>query len=241
MNLLADIGNSRIKVAVSDAKEIIWSTVMESITIQDLQAISEKYTIHRGIVSSVRKENEDIFNLFRESVPRCIVFDENTKLPVKNSYKTPETLGKDRLAAAIGANFLFPDKNILIIDAGTAITYDIITDKAEYLGGNIAPGLSMRFKALNTFTDKLPLFKPREEFTETGTDTENAIISGVQMGILYEIEGYIRHYTSVYPSNLQVVLTGGDSIFFEKRLKNCIFADSNIILLGLNRILEYNS
>ncbi len=157
----------------------------------------------------------------------------------ENCYKTPETLGKDRIAAAVGGFDLYPDTNLLIIDAGTAITYDIVNDKHQFLGGNISPGIEMRFKALHQFTGKLPLVKQQNFGKLYGTSTEEAIRAGVQNGVVFEIDKAIDTFKEFY-KNLKVIITGGDAEFFDKKLKNSFFVNFNLTALGLNRILEYN-
>ena len=163
----------------------------------------------------------------------------NTRLPFKNLYLDKETLGFDRIAAAAGAQALFPGENIIIIDAGTAITIDVVTKEGQFIGGNISPGVDMRFKALNEFTSKLPLVKIEGETGITAKTTEDAIRFGVFNGIKYEMDGYIDAFNQIY-ENLKVILTGGDHKYFDKKLKNSIFADSNLTLKGLNKILQFN-
>ena len=169
---------------------------------------------------------------------KFIQLDENTRLPIENLYKTPETLGQDRIAACVGANFLMPDTNLLVIDAGTAITYDIVNAKNQYVGGNISPGLEMRKNALHNFTQKIPLIEITELVPAFGATTNEAILAGVVNGLIYEIEGYISLTSNVYPK-LSVFLTGGDAFYFEKKLKSTIFANENLLLVGLNRILNF--
>jgi type III pantothenate kinase len=160
-------------------------------------------------------------------------------LPIKNKYSTPKTLGLDRIAAAVGANMLCPNTPLLIIDMGTAITYDFVNSENEFVGGNIAPGVNMRLRAMNKFTNKLPLLEARQEEKLLGNDTSSAMMAGVMRGIEFEIEGYISEIIKKN-SNLSVFLTGGDVFFFEKTLKSSIFVVSNLLLIGLNEILRYN-
>jgi type III pantothenate kinase len=160
-------------------------------------------------------------------------------LPIRSSYQTPETLGKDRLAAVVGAAFLQPDMDILVIDAGTAVTYDCIDASGVYHGGNIAPGVEMRLKALHTFTQKLPLVKVNANVDFLGKDTQSAIQAGVLYGVVLEIDGYIERLMLKYPK-LSVFLTGGSAVLFDNKLKSRIFADKNLVLTGLNRILQHN-
>ncbi|MGB5270960.1 MAG: type III pantothenate kinase, partial [Eudoraea sp.] len=163
----------------------------------------------------------------------------NSKIPFKNSYATPQTLGMDRVALATAAFYFNPDANTLVIDAGTCITYDMINDYGEYLGGAISPGLRMRYKALHEHTSKLPLLEPKNYNDIIGNSTDASIHSGVLNGICREIDGVIGQYQSRF-EDLTVILTGGDAQILSKRLKNTIFAHSNFLLKGLNYLLEYN-
>jgi len=194
----------------------------------------------QAILSSVKSVDDEILQFLSGNFDLFIALDHQTELPIENLYETPETLGKDRLAAAIGANELFPDQNLLVIDAGTAITYDLVSEKNQFVGGNISPGLQMRFNALNHFTGKLPLVSYSDEFQSIGKNTTDAIRAGVQNGILYEIDRTIDLFNRNY-QNLQIVMTGGDSIFFDKKLNYSIFVHFNLTLIGLNRILEHNA
>ena len=160
-------------------------------------------------------------------------------MPFKNLYKTPHTLGLDRIALVTAAVKNYPDKNVLVIDAGTSITFDFKNEHEEYLGGSISPGLQMRFKALNTFTAALPLIEPKEDAEHIGTDTEEAIQSGVIWGVVTEIDGIINWYKKNY-NDLTIILTGGDMLFLSKTLKNGIFANSNFLLEGLNYLILFN-
>ena len=178
--------------------------------------------------------------LFTGKNSRFYFLDADTPLPVKIEYGTPETLGRDRIAGVVGAFYEKPDCNVLIIDAGTAITYDLLLKPGIFAGGNIAPGVKMRLKALHHFTGKLPLIEKIGDFPLMGTNTETAIRAGVIQGILFEIEGYIRKLKTVYP-DLFIFLTGGDAFLLAEKLKTPIFVDKNIVLKGLNRILYYNA
>jgi len=160
-------------------------------------------------------------------------------LPITNRYKS-ETIGLDRLAGAVGANYYFKNKNILLIDIGSAITYDIISSENEFLGGNISPGLNLRFKSLNLFTKNLPLMKYQEDDNLFADNTQQAVILGVQNGILYEIESYINIFSKKF-DDLKIIFTGGDTNLFVKKIKNTIFAKPNLVAEGLNIILNYNT
>lgn len=241
MNLIIDIGNSFIKTAIFDNNEIV---------LTDQHRLDDKDFIHKilkkqpfigkGIISITGKPDQDIISILSEKLKPFIILDEYTPLPIENLYSTKETLGKDRLAAAVAANYIYSGSNILVIDAGTALTYELINNKAQYLGGSISPGLIMRFKALNAFTDKLPMLTQTENYTFPATTTADAIQCGVQTGIIKEIESIINDCKKQY-SDLKVVFTGGDAVFFDKILKSSIFVDSNLVLKGLNRILEFNA
>ena len=238
MNLTIDIGNSATKTGLFDNNDLIMSNNYKVLTDALLMDLYQKYSFRNVILSSVSNSRLQI-NKLNLALDNYIELNYNTPLPVENLYKTPKTLGNDRIAAVVGANNIFPDNNVLVIDSGTAITYDIITDDGEYLGGNISPGLNMRFRALNDYTSNLPLYAGRSEFPEFGNTTESAIISGVQKGVIYEIESYIEKTGKLF-KNLKVLMTGGDINFFDKMSKKTIFVEPNLVLIGLNNILEYN-
>ena len=161
-------------------------------------------------------------------------------MPIGNAYLTPETLGRDRLAAAVGATVLYPGENVLIVDFGTAVTIDLVTADATFRGGCISPGMKTRFRALHDYTAKLPLCAATESEELAGLNTRQAIELGVMNGITFEIEGYAARMRSRI-EDLCVIFTGGDANFFVKRIKNTIFANCNLVFCGLNRILEYNA
>lgn len=237
MNLIIDIGNSFSKLYLFENSLLVDEFTFTSGEI-NFDEIFEKYNfIENAIISSVAEEES--IKQIHTKIKNIIDFNHKTRLPININYDTPETLGLDRIAAVVGASHSFKKQNILIIDAGTAITYDFIDSNKNYLGGNISPGLQIRFKSLNTFTKKLPLINPKENIQIIGKTTEMAIASGVQQGMIYEIEGYINHFENNY-KNLKVILTGGDCFFFEKRLKKSIFVVPNLIALGLNQILKIN-
>jgi len=219
----------------------MFNVPIEQLTVCHLKMLKDEHPqLNQAILSSVKPVDDEILQFLSENFDLFIELDHLTELPLENLYETPETLGKDRLAAAVGANELFPNQNLLIIDAGTAITYDLVSEKNQFVGGNISPGLQMRFKALNYFTGKLPLVSYSDEFQTIGKNTTDAIRAGVQNGILYEIAQTIELFNKNY-QNLQIVMTGGDSIFFDKKLNYSIFVHFNITLIGLNRILEHNA
>jgi type III pantothenate kinase len=170
----------------------------------------------------------------------AIIFSANTPIPLKNLYKSSATLGSDRLAASVGAFSFYPDKNVLTIDAGTCLKYNFVTAQNEYIGGAISPGLTMRLKAMNEFTHALPLIEIDKNFIDlVGTNTKDSMLSGALIGAVAEVDGIINKYLLNY-ANLQVVLTGGDADYLGKQLKNRLFANQNLLLYGLNTILNYN-
>lgn len=241
INLVIDIGNTRTKLALFNQHDLMFNVPVEHLTVNHIQMLKyEHVQMNKAILSSTRKVDEQLVQFLRENFGQFIELDHTTKLPIANLYETPETLGKDRLAAAVGANELFPDQNILVIDAGTAITYDLVSANNQYLGGNISPGLQMRFKALNEFTGKLPLVESSNYYSEIGKNTTEAIRAGVQNGILFEIERTIELFANKYP-DLQVILTGGDSVFIDQLLNEDVLVHLNLTLIGLNRILEFNT
>lgn len=215
------------------------SFVFKNFGVEVIAPLFEKYRLTKGIFSTVIDKDDELVAFLESKLEKFVFLDEKVPLPITVCYHTPETLGRDRLAAAVGANYLQPGKDILVIDAGTAITYDVVEAAGIYRGGNISPGMTTRFKALNHFTRKLPLVQEKEDIPLIGTDTESAIQAGVVNGIVCEMDGCIEKLRLKYP-NLLVFLTGGHSFYFERRLKNSIFADINLVLTGLNRILEYN-
>ncbi|MDR0758315.1 MAG: type III pantothenate kinase [Tannerella sp.] len=239
MNLIVEQGNTATKVAVYQNDKLIEAAVYKAFEMPEMNLLFEQYPLENGIFSTVKEPDKMLANILSGRLKKFLFFDDTVKLPLKISYRTPETLGKDRIAAAVGAHYLHPERDVLVIDAGTAITYEIVEASGHYIGGNISPGLTTRFKALHQFTVKLPLVEETGQVPLVGTSTETAIIAGVVNGIVYEMDGYIDAIREVYP-DIFVLLTGGHSFYFEKRLKNAIFAAINLVLTGLNRILEYN-
>ncbi|MEC7864168.1 MAG: type III pantothenate kinase, partial [Bacteroidota bacterium] len=204
---------------------------------KSLQEFVANKDVSATIISSVKEINSEILSIL--DYYKGFILSKNTPVPIKNNYKTPNTLGKDRLVAVIGALYLYPKKDIIVFDAGTCLTIDFVSAKGEYIGGRISPGIEMRYKALHTFTDKLPLVQKEKTTSIIGDDTTSSISSGVQQGILAEVNSIISEYRSKNPDTV-VVITGGDSFFFEKELKNGIFANPNLVLVGLNEILDFN-
>lgn len=240
MNLVIDQGNTRTKAGIFKGNKLIADLQFEQLEKKDITEFLDKHHgIRFSILSSVIDTNNLLKELLIERAEYFLELGPHTPLPVTNCYKSPETLGKDRIAAVAGANNIYPGENVLVIDVGTAITFDLINNKGEYLGGNISPGVNIRFKALNDYTTKLPLLSVRDNYDLIAIDTESAIISGVMNGVLFEIQSYIEELKKKYNS-LKIILTGGDSFLFDKKLKSTIFVNSNLVLSGLNYILNYN-
>ena len=220
-----------------DGKELNKHKVVDSLTLKNVQQFILLNKVSSAIISSVKNINKEFSEVINEF--NAIVLSENISLPIENNYTNPSSLGKDRLAAVVGASVLYPGKDVLVFDAGTCLTIDFINSNKEYIGGRISPGIEMRYNALHTFTDKLPLIKSEKNALVIGNDTRTSIISGVQQGILAEVKTIISEYKSQNTDTV-FVFTGGDSFYFEKELKNSIFANPNLVLIGLNEILDYN-
>ncbi len=241
MNLIIDVGNSFVKFAVFQETTLIEKRIVKSDeALKTFNLIIEKHQlIERSIISSVGKLDKTVFDTINQRLDVLLLSDK-IKLPFKNLYKTPHTLGVDRIALVSAAIKDYSGLNVLIIDAGTCITYDFVNYKNDYLGGAISPGIRLRYASLNNYTANLPLLETQMPNHLTGNDTASSIHSGVVFGILIEIDGVINEYQQNY-KDLTVILTGGDANFLSKQLKNGIFANSNFLLEGLNYILEFNS
>jgi type III pantothenate kinase len=237
LNLIIDIGNTAAKVALFDGGEMVEVLTESNQSLDCLEALCAKYPVEQGIVATVIDLSERVLAALVALPFPLLWLDSKTPLPVTNLY---ETLGYDRMAAVVGANEQYPRRDILVIDAGTCITYEFIDSKGQYHGGNISPGMQMRFKALNQFTGRLPLIDSNGRKLPMGRDTETAIRAGVLKGMEYEISGYIESMKHKYPE-LLVFLTGGDDFSFDSSVKSIIFADRFLVLKGLNRILNYNN
>ena len=240
MNLVIDIGNTRTKFSVFNRGEVLITVPVDEFKAEHIDILQNEHPdLKKVILSAVKDYSPELKAALQNRFNQFIELDANTLLPIENLYKTPETLGKDRIAAAVGGFDLYPETNLLIIDAGTAITYDIVNAKGQYLGGNISPGIDMRFKALHHFTGKLPLVKQQSFAKLYGSTTEEAMLAGVQNGVVFEVDKAIDTFKEFY-KNLKVIITGGNADFFDNKLKNTFFVHLNLIALGLNRILEYN-
>lgn len=235
MNLVVDYGNSSAKVAIFDQHEL--KEKYSFTQPDDLKHFIESSPAENFIISSVSTEAETVLSWSRASYK--FTLNHKLSLPVKILYATPHTLGVDRIAGSCGAVELYPDRNTLVIDAGTCITYDFTDIDKQYHGGSISPGLKMRFQAVHTFTARLPLVHPKENPELIGNSTELSIQSGVVNGTVAEIEGIIERYRQKY-ADLQVILCGGDAAFFENSLKASIFTSPDLVLIGLNSVLIHN-
>ena len=240
MNLIIDAGNTSVKLAVFDNNQLIseQQVLLDQFT-ADLQNLLERHPgISHCIISSVSfLDPEDVAILTDKF--QVIHVCHKLKTPFKNQYTSPETLGADRIALAAAAVLHYPKQNSLIVDAGTCITYDMVTSKGAYVGGAISPGLLMRYQAMHYFTARLPELEPSDFPDFIGDTTERSMHSGVINGLCHEIEGVIGQYETRY-EHLTVILTGGDAQFLSNRLKKAIFAHSNFLLEGLNFLLEFN-
>lgn len=240
MNLLIDQGNTSTKYVVIQGEDIVAERTLANIDFDVLKELTANFEIKNTLVSSVREEynkaSAELKNILGESI---FFFDDSLSLPVNNLYTTPKTLGRDRMAGVCGAATLFPNTNCLVIDAGTCITYDFIDAKKNYHGGSISPGIEMRFKAMNTFTGKLPL-APLEWVDDfIGNSTQTALQTGVTYGVVNEINGFINRYIHRW-GNITTIMCGGNTDFLAKRCESEIFAAPKLVTIGLNQILKHN-
>lgn len=241
MQLAIDIGNTDLKFA-------LFETANKKFFGRGLAELKKSIVTNKvssAIISDVTQSSQVMELLKNQNIP-VQTLSSATPLPIKNAYQSPETLGTDRIAVAVAAAQHFPHQDVLIICAGSCITYNFVSKESEYLGGGISPGISMRFKALKAFTAKLPLIEHEEELSKSkaceliGNNTASSILSGVLNGVLHEVQGTIEQYNSRY-GNLPVLITGGNADFFVSKLKNEIFAHPDLVLEGLNSILLYHA
>ncbi len=242
--LTVDMGNTRTQCGLFEAGALLWVERMENQSLREswpgmLEKIPAKTALQVGWMSVSRPlELAQLpgWERFNHS-PEIRFISSQDQLPIENRYATPKTLGTDRIVAVIGGLSLTGGGPLLVIDAGTAITYDVADETGAYLGGGIAPGIQMRFQALHSFTARLPLIEAIDFPPVTGNSTETSIQAGVLQGVLAEVRGRIKQYRSLYGPALSVILTGGDAPFFENHLKNLNFADANLNLRGIYHIL----
>lgn len=234
MNVIIDQGNTNLKIYFFYKNKIKEKFIFP---IKNLNlSFIQKEVINNVIYSTVSGVDSYVLNFFSEK--KLVLFDSSISLPIINKYKS-KTIGLDRLAAVVGATKIFPSSNVLSIDIGSAVTYDFINYRNEFIGGNISPGLQLRFNSLNDYTKNLPLLEPKNINYFLGNTTNQAIIAGVQKGLEFEIGLYISELSKEY-SDLKVILSGGDSYFFAEKIKYSIFAEPNLVAIGLNEILKYN-
>ncbi len=240
MRLVIDEGNTSVKTALFSTTdgEPAFVERVRRFDAEYLDTLFSRHDISACIYSSVVRSDASVVASLQARVPEFVWFDADTPLPVAVDYRTPQTLGRDRIAAVVGAAGEAPSKDLLVVDAGTCITYDLLTADGHYRGGNIAPGAKMRLKAMHAYTQKLPLVEKKGDTPALGCDTETAMRAGAVRGICYEIEGYINALRQEYPQ-LLIFLTGGDAFLLADKLKTPIFVDECIVLKGLNRILQY--
>ena len=239
MNLIVDIGNSRTKLSVFEADEEVFATSVAAGVDWVPLVPWGRYPLDRAMLCSVREDVAPYVKRLAAQIADVRVLSAFMPLPVRVQYRTPETLGLDRLAAVCGAWKLSDGKACLVVDLGTAITYDFLTADGSYKGGNIAAGVRMRLAALHEHTSRLPLVAPSADFALLGDSTETALISGTMQGVALEIEGYACEL-SRDKDDICVFLTGGDAFYFEKRLKSRIFVSQNLVAVGLNAALQWN-
>lgn len=212
--------------------------VKNNVSDRGIIKIIKKYNPENVLISSVRRGIGKIVELSTRTT-NTIVLNHNTPLPIKSLYKTPQTLGVDRMASVVGAKFLYENKNNLVIDLGTCITYDLLDNEGTYHGGGISPGVDMRLKAMHKFTSKLPLIAVKGDPELIGKTTKECMLSGAVNGTIAELEGIINRYRQFF-EDLNIIFCGGAAFFFESKIKDDIFAIPNLVLVGLNQILRFN-
>ena len=240
MLLAIDVGNTRIKAAVFEQNTLLEKVVFSNAELSNqVDFILKKHQkIENLVIASVGNLDMEAFSKINSNV-KIYFITKDSQFPFHNLYETPNSLGIDRMVLAAGAVLQFPDKNRLVIDAGTCVTYDFIDAENNYLGGAISPGIRLRYESLHNYTAKLPLLTRSNPEKLIGNSTQDSIHSGVINGLTNEIDGFIEHYQQRY-ANFIIILTGGDAEFLAKRLKNTIFANSNFLLESLNQTFQYN-
>jgi type III pantothenate kinase len=239
--LCIDWGNTLVKAAIfNEENKIVESKQMSEG--EASSAITSLVASHQPkgcIFCSVSKNSGEAEQMLKQEIAHFQRLDDSTRLPIINAYSSPETLGPDRLAIAVGAQAMHPDKNILAVSLGTCVTYNFVQKNKAFRGGAISPGLRMRLKSMHEFTDKLPEINPDGEVLLLGYDTATSMRSGAIYGMASEIDGMIAAFAEQYP-DFNAVLTGGDAPLFANKLKSKIFADPDLLLKGLNLTLKYN-
>ncbi len=241
MNLCIDIGNSTVKLAVFDANhQCLTKQVQSGFSTAPLDRLLDEWNIAKVILSATAEPPQLWWDVLQRQKRLVLRLSATLPVPLINRYKSPTTLGNDRLAVAVAAHHLYPKQQVLVVDAGTCITYDFVEAGGTYWGGAILPGIRMRFKSMASFTAKLPDVAASKPASFIGDNTVHSMQSGVMYGVLHELKGFKAQYEQQF-GQLKLIITGGDASYFESQLKNEIFAEPNLVLLGLNTILEYNS
>ena len=237
-NLIVDEGNTLCKIAVLDKSEVLCEVAVSEFDMAQAAEYIERYAVDKAVVASTRGGAEQICEKLRSKIARVLHFTPQTEVPIAVEYTSRQTLGADRIAVAVGVVCEMGINDALIVDMGSAITYDVVEGGA-FKGGNISLGVAMRFRALHEFTASLPLCEATEPTAEFGNSTKEAIEQGVMQGVLYEIEGYAERFQKKNEKK-SIIFCGGDAESFVNRIKNAIFAPRKLMFTGLNRILEYN-
>jgi type III pantothenate kinase len=239
VTLCFDFGNTRRKLAVFEGAELKRVQVLDDDSRETVQAVLDEYQPKKTILSSVVEHNPEMEALLQERT-KFHLLNHESRLPFTTPVGKPETIGADRLALVAAAVHFYPQKHNLIIALGSCITYNFCNKFHEFLGGGISPGLEMRLKSVNYYTAKLPLVKADSNVPLIGYDTRTNILSGIVLGMVYEMDGFIDEYSRKF-DNFNVLLTGGDTVFLASHLKNKIFADPDLIFKGLYAISEVNN
>lgn len=235
-NLTIDQGNSATKVALWRESNMVKSMRYDDLTVVDIKALADDYELDAVILSSVKIVETSILDVINNICRNVYILNHQTKLPIKIEYVSPETLGHDRIAAAVGANMISPGKTLLVVDFGTAVTYDIVTNDGRYIGGNIAPGLNMRIDALHHNTARLPQIVVDGDCPLWGKNTDTAI----RAGVIYGIVGEMTYYRSKLPDDVVVVCTGGYAEIIAGMVDFDVVVEPNLVNIGLNSIILYN-
>lgn len=235
-NLTIDQGNSATKVALWRECNMVKSMRYDDLAVVDIKALADDYELDALILSSVKVVDTSILDVINNICRNVYILNHQTKLPIKIEYVSPETLGHDRIAAAVGANMISPGKTLLVVDYGTAVTYDIVTNDGRYIGGNIAPGLNMRIDALHHNTVRLPQIVVDGDCPLWGNNTDTAI----RAGVIYGMVGELTYFRSKLPDDVVVVCTGGYAEIISGMVDFGVIVEPNLVNIGLNSIILYN-
>ncbi|MFT3903374.1 MAG: type III pantothenate kinase [Niabella sp.] len=237
--LCFDFGNTRKKVAVFNGSNIEKVLVLEDDSNPTIESLIRTYRPKKSILSSVTQHNPDILDILGFST-RFHLLGHSSKLPITTPVGKPETIGADRLALAAGGVYFYPDRHLLLVGLGTCITLNFVNKFKELIGGSISPGLDMRLRSMHEFTAQLPYVNPKSDVPLMGYDTETNLLTGVVLGMAFELDGFINEYAERF-NNLGVVLTGGDARYLSCHLKNDVYVDEDLIFKGLYAISEMNN